>query len=106
MVVLENYHFSDSEILQEAICYGQMDIANVSTGSVVILLKPLSDQAIQTLLYAKDNMRIVQMIIGMLRKIDNEQFIINTDILKSEFRLYIQIQQNRKYVTLYLHLLD
>lgn len=89
MVVLENYHFSDAEILQEAICYGQMDIVNVSTGSVVILLKPHTDQANQTLLYAKDNMRIVQMIIGMLGKIDNEQFMINTDILKSEFRLYI-----------------
>lgn len=65
---LKDIHSSSTGILEEAISNGQMDIKKVSEGSVVLQLRPLTDKAVQTLLNAKENNRLVEMIIGMLQK--------------------------------------
>lgn len=65
---LQDIHSSSTGILEEAILHGQTDIVKVSKGSVVLQLRPLTDQAVQTLLNARENNRLVEMIIGMLQK--------------------------------------
>lgn len=65
---LQDTHTSSTGILEEAISHGQMDIEEVFEGSVVLMLRPLTDQAVQTLLSARENNRLVEMIIGMLQK--------------------------------------
>lgn len=65
---LQDTHTSSTRILEEAISHGQMDIEEVFEGSVVLQLRPLTDQAVQTLLSARENNRLVEMIIGMLQK--------------------------------------
>lgn len=65
---LQDINSSSTGILEEAISKAKMDIKEVSKGSVVLQLRPLTDQAVQTLLNAKENNRLVEMIIGMLQK--------------------------------------
>lgn len=65
---LQDIHSSSTGISEEAISHGQMDIEEVFEGSVVLQLRPLTDQAVQTLLNARENNRLVEMIIGMLQK--------------------------------------
>lgn len=50
--------------------FGLMNIENVFSGSVVLQLRPLTDQAVKTLLDAKKNNKLVDIIFGMLKKIN------------------------------------
>lgn len=60
----------DIEVVEETMSLGKMSIEEVFRGSVVLQLRPVTDQAVQTLLSAKDNNRLVEMIYEMLKKID------------------------------------
>lgn len=59
---------SSTGISEESISCGQMYIEKVSKGSVVLQLRPVTDQAVKTLLNARENNRLVEMITGMLQK--------------------------------------
>ncbi|XP_061164251.1 uncharacterized protein LOC133173280 [Saccostrea echinata] len=61
---------SETRILEEAITHGQMNIEDVSSGSVVIQLRPVTDQAVQTLLNARENNRLVELILGMIKRVN------------------------------------
>lgn len=64
---LESY---DPGPWQLTMVYGHMDIENVSCGSVVLQLRPLTDHAIKTLLDAKKNNNLVEIVFGMLKNIN------------------------------------
>lgn len=65
---LQNILLSSTGISEESISCGQMYIEKVSKGSVVLQLRPVTDQAVKTLLNARENNRLVEMITGMLQK--------------------------------------
>lgn len=66
--LLQQFESSAPKPWQLTMAYGHMDIENVSCGSVVLQLRPLTDQAVKTLLNARENNRLVEMITGMLQK--------------------------------------
>lgn len=61
--------------------YGHMDIVNVSSGSVVLQLRPLSGHSVQTLLNAKKNNKLllVEIIFRMLKNINIADKIDKTE---------------------------
>lgn len=61
--------FSSSETFSEEVfTQGQMGIEQVSHGSIVIRLRPISDQAVQNLLNAKENNKLLELIGGILKQ--------------------------------------
>lgn len=72
----------DTRILEEAIAHGQMDIEDVATGSVVIQLRPVTDQAVQILLNARENNRLVEMVLGMLKRVNAPDMMQGTESLE------------------------
>lgn len=61
--------FSSSETFSEEVfTQGQMGIEQVSHGSIVIRLRPISDQAVQHLLNAKENNKLLELIGGILKQ--------------------------------------
>lgn len=80
--LFQQLHSSDADILGEVICHGQMNIEKVGLDSVVLILRPLTDQAVQTLLDAKTNNNLAQMIFAMLSKIDIKKMMDNAVPLK------------------------
>lgn len=72
---------SSTGVLSEVISH-QLDLETVSHGSVVLQLRPITDQAVQTLLNAKHNNTLVKMIYGMLRQVDCENVLNDAEPLK------------------------
>lgn len=62
--------------------YGHMIIEKVSSGSLVLQLRPFTDQAVKTLLNAKENNKLVDIIFGMLKNIKIADKIDGTEPLK------------------------
>lgn len=61
--------FRSSETFSEEVfTQGQMGVEQVSYGSIVIRLRPISDQAVQNLLNAKENNKLLEMIGGILKE--------------------------------------
>lgn len=61
--------FSSSETFSEEVfTQGHMGIEQVSHGSIVIRLRPISDQAVQNLLNAKENNKLLELIGGILKQ--------------------------------------
>lgn len=73
---------SASGLWQLFMTYGQMIIEKVSHGSLVLQLRPLTDQAVKTLLNAKENNKLVDIIFGMLNNIKFADKIDGTKPLK------------------------
>lgn len=73
---------SASGLWQLFMAYGQMIIEKVSHGSLVLQLRPLTDQAVKTLLNAKENNKLVDIIFGMLKNIKFADKIDGTKPLK------------------------
>lgn len=68
--LFKHFESSDPGPWQSTMVYGHMDIENVFSGSVVLQLRPLTDHAVKTLLDAKKNNKLVDIIFGMLKKIN------------------------------------
>lgn len=81
-ILYEHIRSSDTDILGEVLSHGQMDISDVSQGSVVIRLRPVTDQAVQTLISAKENNKLLQMIFGILRTVNIAKIISETKSLQ------------------------
>lgn len=64
--IYQHINSSATSIAEETISHGQMDIESVSSGSVVLQLRPITDQAVQTLLNATKNNKLLEMIRGIL----------------------------------------
>lgn len=81
--VLEEYlnqHISpdDAFIGEEVLTHGQMEIEDVRQGSIVLRLRPITDQAVQNLLNAKKNNNLVEMVCGILKQIHIEKMVAET----------------------------
>lgn len=85
---LQDSHSSGTEILEEAILHGEVDIWDVSSGSIVLQLRPVTDQAVQTLLNVRDNNRLVEMIVGMLKKVNIASMMDGTEPLEIKVQVY------------------
>lgn len=68
--VIDSVRSSNADISEATISIGQMDFSNITKGSVIIQLRPVTDDAAQTLLNAKENNRLFEMILGILRNVD------------------------------------
>lgn len=55
------------DILEEIIAHGQMDVLYVTAEPMVLQLRPLTDDAVHTLLNAKENKRLLNMVFGILK---------------------------------------
>lgn len=84
----QNINSDNTEILEDSISHGQMEIKSVCLGSVVLQLRPLTDQAVQTLINAKDNNRLLEMIVGMLKKVNIGQNMNSTEPMTINLRVY------------------
>lgn len=78
----------DTGIHEETMSYGEMNIKDVSRGSVILQLRPVTDQAVQTLLSAKDNNRLVEMIFGMLKRVDIAKIMDSAEPLQIRVQIY------------------
>lgn len=85
--VLQNIHHSTG-ISEESISCGQMYVEKVSKDSVVLQLRPVTDQAVKTLLNARENNRLVEMITGMLQKADIAKIMDGT----MPFEITVQVK--------------
>lgn len=79
--VVEHFHTS-TDFMDEAISHWEMLIEDVKSGSVVLQLKPITDQAVQNLLNAKENNNLLHMVLGMLKQIDRFKLFGESQILK------------------------
>lgn len=95
-VLYKRMRSSDTEILGEALSHGQMDIDDVSAGSVVIRLRPVTDQAVQTLINAKDNNKLLQMIFGILRKVNIAKIMSDTKSLQIRIQVFYDMLATSK----------
>lgn len=66
--LIQRIRLDDPSILEEVISHGQMDVEYVTDGSVVLQLRPVTDDAVKTLLNAKENNRLLEMIFGIMKK--------------------------------------
>lgn len=78
----------DIKIQEEAIHHGQMYIDSVVSGSVVLQLRPVTDHAVQALMNAKENNRLLEMITGMLENVDVDKVTQNTESLQIKVQVY------------------
>lgn len=67
----------DADILEAAISRGHMDILEATEGSIVLQLRPVTDDAVQTLLNAQKNNILFEMISEMLEQIVKDKVMDN-----------------------------
>ena len=67
---------------EEAIMHGQTNIEHVLPGSVVLQLRPVTDEAVQTLLNAKENNALLDMIFGMLKQANIYEILDSSESLE------------------------
>lgn len=76
----------NADILETVISCGQMDISEATNGSVVLQLRPVTDDAVQTLLNAIENNRLLDMILEMVKKVEKAK------VMDYERPLQIRVQ--------------
>lgn len=91
--LFENFRSSNADISEVAISIGHMDSSRVTEGSVIIQLRPITDDAAQTLLNAKENNRLFEMILGILRKVDIARKLYNERPLQIRVQVYYSKSQ-------------
>ena len=73
---------SKERFQEEAVSQGEMFIDEIKSGSVVLRLRPITDQAVQTLLDAKkNNNKLVHMILGILKQINIPEMLNDSGTL-------------------------
>lgn len=91
--LIDSFRSSNADISEAAISIGQMDSSRVTEGSVIIQLRPVTDDAAQTLLNAKENNRLYEMILGILRKVDIARKLDNEMPLQIRVQVYYSKSQ-------------
>ena len=69
----EEFRESASEITETAISHGEMYVDGIKPGCVVLQLRPVTEQAANKLLNAKENNRLLEMVLEMLEHTDLEK---------------------------------
>ena len=68
--LIEQFRASASGMMESAISHGEMYVDDIKPGSVILQLRPVTEQAATKLLNAKENNRLLEMILGMLEHTD------------------------------------
>lgn len=89
--LIESFGSSNADISEAAISIGQMDSSRVTEGSVIIQLRPVTDDAAQTLLNAKKNNRLIEMILEILTKVD----IARTLAIERAVQIRVQVYYSK-----------
>nr|XP_022302858.1 uncharacterized protein LOC111110586 isoform X2 [Crassostrea virginica] len=71
--LIEQFRASASGMMENAISHGEMYVDDIKPGSVILQLRPVTEQAATKLLNAKENNRLLEMILGMLEHTDIEK---------------------------------
>ena len=71
--LIEQFRASAYGIMENAISHGDMYVDDIKPGSVILQLRPVTEQAANKLLNAKENNRLLEMILGMLEHTDIEK---------------------------------
>lgn len=90
-----DFHSAKTEIMEEAIVYGQMTLEDITPGSVTLQLRPMTDHATQFLLKAKKNNRLLEMIFGMLKRINISDKMVSSQPME------IRVQVNYASATIH-----
>ena len=80
--LLEKFNTSTAVFQEEAALQGEMFLDKVKSGSVVLQLRPITDQAVRTLLNAKENNKLLQMILGILKQINISEMFNGSETLE------------------------
>lgn len=59
-----------------------MVIENIKSGSIILQLRPVTEQAALMLLNAKENNRLLEMILAMLKRTDMEKMLDSSKSLE------------------------
>ncbi|XP_052678854.1 uncharacterized protein LOC128159711 isoform X2 [Crassostrea angulata] len=78
----------DTEILENTISLGQMEITKVSHGCVVLQLRPLTDKAVQNLLNANENNSLLEMVLGIVKKVNSAHMLKSSESLTIKLQVY------------------
>ncbi|XP_078339927.1 uncharacterized protein LOC111110586 isoform X5 [Crassostrea virginica] len=84
----EEFRASASEIMENAISHGEMYVDDIKPGSVVLQLRPVTEQAANKLLNAKENNRLLEMVLEMLEHTDIEKRVDVSKPLKIKVQVW------------------
>lgn len=99
----KEFYMSTSEFEEEAASHGEMFIDDVTLGSVVLQLRPITDQAVQTLLNAKENNKLLQMILGMLKQINISKIFHGSETVQIKLQVcYASQRESNQGKIMYL----
>lgn len=87
-VLYQRIQFSDTGILGEALKDRQNDIEDTLSGSVLIRLRPVTDQAVQNLISAKENNNLLQMVFGILRRLNITKLMSEKESLQIQIKVF------------------
>lgn len=89
-IFFQNFNSSSyfTNILEEVISHGQMDIVDVNSNLLSFHLRPVTDRAVQTLLNVNNNNRLLEMIIGMLKKANIAELLSDAQPLEIKVRVF------------------
>lgn len=91
--LIDSFRSSNADISEANISIGQMDSSRVTESPVIIQLRPVTDDAVQTLLNAKENNILFEMILGILRKVDIARKLDNERQLQFRVQVYYSKSQ-------------
>lgn len=91
--LIDSFRSSNADISEATISIGQMDSSRVTESPVIIQLRPVTDDAVQTLLNAKENNILFEMILGILRKVDIARKLDNERPLQFRVQVYYSKSQ-------------
>ena len=74
--------------MENAISHGEMYVDDIKPGSVVLQLRPVTEQAANKLLNAKENNRLLEMVLEMLEHIDLEKRVDVSKPLKIKVQVW------------------
>ena len=84
----EEFRASASEIMENAISHGEMYVDGIKPGSVILQLRPVTEQAANKLLNAKENNRLLEMVLEMLEHTDIEKQVNVSKPLKIKVQVW------------------
>ena len=74
--------------METAISHGEMYVDDIKPGSVVLQLRPVTEQAANKLLNAKENNRLLEMVLEMLEHTDIEKQVDVSKPLKIKVQVW------------------
>ena len=74
--------------MENAISHGEMYVDNIKPDSVVLQLRPATEQAVNKLLNAKENNRLLEMVLEMLEHTDIEKRVDVSKPLKIKVQVW------------------